>query len=121
MGWTNPPTNFTKTVREDLEKTVRRIALKILRVLTSFSPVDTGRFKANWIVGVGRREARTLSNKDKAGMTTFNKGKKKLAKTLLGKTVFISNNLPYAKRLNEGHSEQVPLNFVQQAIKRSLR
>ena len=42
-----------------------------------------------------------------------------LSKTLnlkLDDTVYISNNLPYIQRLNDGYSQQAPENFVESAV-----
>jgi hypothetical protein len=119
MAWSNPPTNFTKVVRKDVEKGVKRIALLVLRNLISISPIDTGRFRGNWVVGIGNKNnasyaKRTRSSAEKQGASRINQFKP-------FKTIFISNNLPYARRLNEGWSEQAPANFVSLAVKRAAK
>lgn len=121
MTWTNPPSNFKKTVRGDLNKTAVRVGLKILRILTVISPVNTGRFKANWIVGIKTRLTSTSEDTDKGGGPTLAKGSAKMKGKKLGDNIYITNNLPYAKALNDGHSTQAPANFVQSAIRRVLR
>ena len=120
MAWTKPPSVHKRQVRVDSDKMAKRVALKILRILTIVSPVDTGRFKANWRVGIASRDTRATRQQDKSGGPTFGKGASKIQRAKRGATLFISNNLPYAKRLNEGSSQQAPANFVEQAIKKSV-
>lgn len=121
MTWNKPPSEFKKAVRGDINTQARRIGLKILRALTVVSPVDTGRFKANWVVGIKKRVFATTEETDKGGGPTFAKGEKRLARKRLGEKIHISNNLPYAGLLNDGHSGQAPANFVQAAITRALK
>lgn len=121
MAWKNPPSKFKKEVRGDINSEAKRIGLKILRSLTVISPVKTGRFKANWIVGIKKRVRSTTTSTDKGGGPTFAKGSPKINSKNLGDTIFISNNLPYAKALNDGSSQQAPANFVQSAIQRILK
>jgi len=70
---------------------------------------------------LGTRTLRQLRATDRSGGSTFNKGKGRVDKSKPGKKIFITNNLPYAKRLNEGWSTQAPANFVQAAIRRALK
>jgi len=120
MAWKNPPSQHKRQVRVDSDKMAKRVGLKILRILTIVSPVDTGRFKANWRIGIASPDSRPTRRTDKGGGRTFREGEGKIKKAKQGSTLFISNNLPYAKRLNEGSSTQAPANFVEQAIKQAV-
>ena len=42
-----------KLTTEQAPLFVRKIALDLLRKITMKSPVDTGRFRANWMTGIG--------------------------------------------------------------------
>lgn len=121
MGWKNPPKNFTKAVRGDIGKTTRRVANKVLRNLIVASPKDTGRFINNWLVGVGSRITRTLLGNDPSRTIARQRGERAIKRQNPFSTIFISNNLPYARRLNEGHSGQAPRNFVERAIKDAVK
>lgn len=121
MSWKNPPTRFSKTVNRDIDKEQRRVSLIILRELIIESPRDTGRFVNNWIVGLGNASSNTFKGVDPTGLKAMTKGTGKINKSKSGKSIFITNNLPYAVRLNQGHSQQAPANFVERAIERSLR
>ena len=117
MTWTIPPTKFTDKVRKDSEGGATRIALKLLRSLIFSSPVDTGRFRGNWVVGLKKRNTSYTSG-PVSGVPNLSAGQSELKKHKNGDSIFISNNLPYAKRLNDGWSQQAPANFVQRAIAR---
>ncbi|NTX57666.1 HK97 gp10 family phage protein, partial [Myxococcus sp. CA039A] len=95
---------------------LRKTALGILANVVEGSPVDTGRFRGNWQVGVGNRPAGELEVDDKGGEGTVGKGAQTLESATLGDKVFITNNLPYARRLEWGHSAQAPRGMVRLAL-----
>ena len=115
MSWTNPPTRFTKTVSGDIEKQTKRFSLILLRNLVLRSPIDSGRFRNNWLVGLNQKDGRQLKS---TGNQAVQRGSQKIKSHKAGGSVWISNNLPYARRLNEGWSQQAPANFVEKAIAR---
>lgn len=78
---------------------VQKIALTLLNKVTLKSPVDTGRFRANWMVGIGSADGTTTDETDNAAVE---KGQQKLATLAFGVPVHISNNLPYAGILENG-------------------
>ena len=110
---------FTNQLRAFNEKTTRN-ANKVLalssfvvfsRVITR-SPVDTGRFRGNWQIGVGSAPADELEATDKTGGPTISNGENVALSARLGQDVFIVNNLPYASRLETGYSQQAPAGMV---------
>ena len=92
---------------------VRKIALDLLGRLTKKSPVDTGRFLANWMVGIGSPDETTTES-------TTNDAMERGAAVLTAYTslqkVYISNNLPYATALEHGHSQKAPHGMVAVSI-----
>jgi hypothetical protein len=83
----------------------RAIALHILRGVIKKSPVDTGRFRNNWHVGINQSPEATDSPADKSGAMAA-AGSQVIASAKPGETIWISNNLPYAGALENGHSGQ---------------
>ena len=74
------------------------------------SPVDTGAFRGNHRVSIGSVDyTKDFQKIDKSGTTTIADGMAKVLSVQLGMRVFISNNLPYAIALENGHSGQAPL------------
>ena len=119
MTWKTPPTRFKKQVQKDAGTLVKRLGFSILRNVVVASPTDTGRFVNNWVVGIANRITGTLGGTDKNKTAAIARGKAKLRQYKAFNTLYISNNLPYARRLNEGWSDQAPANFVEQAIHRA--
>jgi hypothetical protein len=99
----------------DAQLFIRRAALEIYRGVVLKSPVDTGRFRANWNVSLGVNDYST---------TTYTSAKGPVDETELAKanavlkmltgdgSAFISNGLPYAARLETGYSNQAPFGMV---------
>lgn len=121
MTWINPPSSFTQTVRGDVAQKQKRLALVILRNLTLVSPKDTGRFINNWVVGLGSKKVSTLDSTDPARVRAFARGEAIIKQHKLWRSIWISNNLPYAERLNDGWSGQAPANFVQSTVARASK
>lgn len=111
------------------EKRIKIITLDATANLIEDTPRDTGWARSNWIPSIGVSserqgnlidpdagavaEARRASEQGQALIATtytLNKGK-----------VFVTNNVPYIGRLNDGHSQQAPAGFVQAAIARAVR
>lgn len=121
MGWTNPPSNMAKTVTGDVSEAIRRTSLTILRTLTTISPVDSGRFKGNWQVGISQKVKGVKSSEDKSGGTTFNEGAAVISAQKGFQDIWISNNLPYGERLNNGWSTQAPAGFVEMSVAKAAK
>ncbi len=87
----------------------RKIALQGLTGVVLKSPVDTGRFRGNWNVSVEKVDFSTdLEKKDKSGQATINAGEEVIGQSKPYDVIYISNNLPYANRLENGWSDQAP-------------
>lgn len=78
---------------------------KIIRL----SPVDTGRFKENWLTAIGEMNT-AIDLPSGFGLIP-------VVKLLrLGDTIFFTNSLPYAMRLEFGWSGQAPMGVVRITI-----
>lgn len=107
-SWSVPPSLFADVVEEDLTKRVRTIALAMLQEIVLRSPVDTGRFRNNNIVSVVSPVYASTVETDASGAGTISRGAAAMSGLEPYTTVFIQNNLPYAQRLEDGHSKQAP-------------
>ena len=90
-----------KTVAK-MDLAVRKIALEMFRRIILKSPVDTGRFRGNWQLAIGSVPEGTLELDDKTGTATIAKGAATVMGINAGDTIYFANNLPYARRLEEG-------------------
>lgn len=109
MGWKNKPTDFIKAIEQDLTQTQKKIVGEVLQGVVMSSPVDTGAFRGNHRVSIGSVDTTAnQSEKDEGGAGTISKGLQNLIALKPYQTVFISNSLPYAYRLENGWSDQAP-------------
>lgn len=99
---------------------VNRAALRILSVVVPATPVDTGRARGNWQTSIGSPLLGETGRLDKTGGVTINAGRAALSGRKAEQTIYITNNVPYIGRLNDGYSAQAPANFVERAIKIAL-
>jgi hypothetical protein len=102
--------------RRQLGQFQRRVNLSILRRLVLGSPVDTGRFRANWQVGVDRLPEGVLGAEgdtfDRGGGQSLSRGMETTGGQFRASTFYIVNNLPYAVPLEYGWSRQAPAGMV---------
>lgn len=104
------------------ELVVRRTALDLMTDMIDASPVDTGRFKANFVVSTGIMTNSTVDRVDRtpkgqhdaAGAVSY--GEAILKGWKPGQTIWILNNLSYAQRLEYGWSKQAPGGMVRLAV-----
>lgn len=105
-----------KVPEEHVVLETRKLALLVLKALMRVSPVDTGRFRAEWKIGVNRAPREVFTEPVASGKVkppTLGQRSSELANLKAGDTVFVSNPLPYAQRLNDGWSSQAPAGFIQ--------
>ena len=115
-----------------VEKLIKKIVLDVASNLRAApvqggTPVDTGWARANWVPQIGspaegtagsreQAEAGILPSDAEAGQLSVALGYK-----LKKGPVFITNNVPYIVKLNEGSSQQAPAGFVQGAIAKAVK
>ncbi len=105
---------FAKDNRLAIRTVVGKLALDIHAGLVLRTPRDTGRAKSNWIPSIDQASTATFPP-DNAGRVSS------MMAALVQRlpefpVIWISNNLPYIKRLNEGWSKQAPAGFVEVTI-----
>jgi hypothetical protein len=103
---------FVKKVKAREDLVVRKLGLDILSSVVRMSPVDTGRFRGNWQVGLNAPVAGQLARLDKSGAVTIAAGNQILSHASAGGVIYLNNNLPYAQRLEYGWSKQAPSGMV---------
>lgn len=114
---------FLRNVEKVTKLVQAKIALDLFTAVIKRSPVDTGRFRWNWMLSIGEM---SLSYDDTAGGAIKMGSKRKsavgagasraeaattagnLLTMKVGQSVFITNNTPYGWVLETGHSTQAP-------------
>lgn len=96
------------------EQAVRAVALQLFSAIIVDTPVDTGRLRGNWQCTIGSAANGELNAKDKTGGATVSAMEKVVntAKGEKGFDLFLTNNLPYAESIENGHSKQRPYGMV---------
>jgi hypothetical protein len=83
----------------------RRLALKFLDSVNKGTPVDTGRAKGNWQLGIDQVPLGETGRNDKSGNATKAKATQNLGAlrgTKRFHAVYITNNVPYIEVLERG-------------------
>lgn len=92
---------------------MRLATIDFFRQAAISTPVDTGRARAGWTPSINVPSS-YVPAEGKYSMPSW----PKLGTITVSDTVYITNNVPYIKRLNNGYSEQAPARFVEQAAAR---
>ena len=104
---------FAEKTKVSMETVVRKSALELLTGVVSLSPVDKGRFISNWMTSVSTKNSSTVLTEDKTGGPSFARFGPALSGWMPGESIYITNSLPYAYRLEyEGWSKKAPNGFV---------
>lgn len=102
-------TRFIGKTEKSAEQAVRKITLELLNKVVMKSPVDTGRFRANWYTSINFASKEVSASVDRTGTSSINRGNQILAHYKFGDAaIYFSNSLPYAYRLETGYSKQAP-------------
>lgn len=105
------------------EKAARRLVIDIHRELVKDTPKDTGWAMNNWFPSISKPITETAGSPDdvSAGTAMMAGGIADILNWSFKKgPAWLSNNVPYIKRLNEGHSVQAAAGFVDKVIQNEL-
>lgn len=98
------------------DQVVRDVTLDVGEAIINRSPVDTGRFRGNWNYSAVTINTGTSSGADKTGASAIGKIQTGLTAWKPGETIYITNSLPYAQRLETGWSQQAPAGMVRLTV-----
>lgn len=127
---------FAKLIQQnqqELDTIGRRVAQDFLARFVYKSPVGNpdlwkddappgyagGRFRGNWNVSVGSPDLSTSNDIDPSGGVTMAKGQATIRAWVpsSGRPIFLTNNLPYAMRIEYGWSTQAPSGIVRTTLR----
>ena len=93
------------------EKTIRGTLLSFTRRVIRETPVDTGRLRNNW---------QSTLNVPASGELQTGKpeqdAESSLSSLKIGNIFWFVNNLPYARRIEEGYSKQAPQGMLRRNV-----
>jgi hypothetical protein len=95
---------FERKTARKLELAARKVALELFKRVIEKTPVDKGRARSNWQASIGLPAAGTVetTDKTKTGAPTFRTAVSDSKGFEVGDTIYLANNLPYIRKLEEG-------------------
>jgi len=108
MSFADDIRKFQQKTQLSMDVIVRKVVIDMSTSMIRMSPVDTGRFRGNWMIGVGSPDVSTIEAVDKDGSTSIARITAAVGSVQAGGVVYITNSLPYARRLEYGWSKQAP-------------
>lgn len=121
---------FAAKAKERADEAVGGVVVRIAAALDERSPVGDarywknpppkgyvgGRFRGNWQLGVGTIPAGETGRIDTGGGATLNAIIAEVPEQAAGKVYYLANNVPYARRIEDGWSRQAPQGLVGRTV-----
>ncbi len=105
---------LVKKANGNIDLVARKVMLELFRGVVMKTPVDTGRARANWVIGFGSVNNATSENTDKVGNGVLGtlSGEMQDWRFNDGYSIYFTNSLPYIRELEDGSSKQAPQGMV---------
>lgn len=116
MSFSSDLKKFADKTERNAEKVFRGTALSIFSHVIKRTPVDTGRLRGNWQANINRPAQGTTSINDKTGSQAISSAATESMQAKLGDSIYLVNNLPYAKVIEDGSSKQAPQGMVKVTV-----
>lgn len=108
-------TEVRRNIREGGDGLLYDVTMELHWRLSRRTPVATGRTRGNWRVGINKPDLHTDINAfDPTGENGAAEAREIARNIKAGDQVFITNALPWVKRLNAGSSKKAPAGFIEQ-------
>lgn len=128
MAETLDLTSLGPLLEQEVNTIAHRLSLGILVRNIKSSPVDTGRFKNNWTIGIDLAPTDTTTFTAKTPLGQLSPAVLKRGRDVIktfdistNKTIYLSNNLPYAEPLATGTSSQAPAGWIDTNIRAEIK
>lgn len=116
MSFSADISRWVQKAEGNMDAAVRQAVVLASQSIVSMSPVDTGRFRANWNYSVGAPDESTSLWVDPTGGRTIRKIIAQSRGAKAGYVYYLTNALPYAQRLENGWSKQAPQGMVKLTV-----
>lgn len=114
-----------KKLAEANSERAKEVARAIHKDLVTVTPVDKSEALSNWVLTVDEPwsvplppyyEGEKGSTQSESIAAALQQGEQQLKLKEPGQPIFISNNAPHIRELNDGSSAQAPAGFVERSI-----
>jgi len=102
--------NFTVKAERNAEKVFRDTTIALFSQIIKRTPVKTGRLRGNWQTDVNREKEAVIERS--GAEAAINEVVLEASQANLGDSIYLTNNLPYAKVIEDGSSTQAPSGMV---------
>lgn len=96
----------------EADHAVQKVALDIHTGITVRNPVLTGRSQANWQIGFGSPSRKQVGPMAAPSLAPIFEQQSLIPQATVNKPTYITNNLIYVPRLEDGYSDQAPNGMV---------
>ena len=102
--------NLQRDIDKEVEKQLRAKALKAFADVKLMTPVDTGQARNSWYIGYTEKyfDGEVGSTSNITILTPKDKPQE----------IIVTNGVTYIQFLNNGHSQQAPMKFIESAFKK---
>lgn len=108
---------FAQRSNQKMEAVIKSSLVRVGTSIVVKSPVDTGRFKNNWLSAYGTVDTSVTQSVDPSGSESIGRLKLEAQGIKIGEVFYFTNSLPYAARLEyEGWSEQAKAGMVRVSV-----
>ena len=112
MSFSVDVSDWIDKATEAPETIVRGTAIKLFSGIIKSSPVDEGTFRANWFVSGESPSTQVNENASGAEAGIIARVNSDVSALIEWEAITFTNNLPYARRLEFGYSDQAPQGMV---------
>ena len=117
-GFTLDIKNFVEKAKKNPETVARQVSFRLFSAVIKASPVDTGRFRMNWQTAGAVAPSGVIDGTDKGGAAAIGDAASYIFAASDWNEFTLTNNLPYAERLEYGWSNQAPQGMVRVNVAR---
>ena len=116
-SWGQDMRRIRDLTEEKMTKVYRIAVMETTKDIIMDTPVDEGRLRGNWQVGINDQPSGQLDLLDKTGMATIGRITAITAPLQCDQSLVFCNNLPYAIPIEYGHSrEKAPQGMVRRNL-----
>jgi len=121
-----------EVILEDMDRFIAKeivgLVFEVHATMVEATPVDLGWARANFVPQISTPYRENLIDAEPTAGAATGRSAANAAKLgriaasykLSNRPLFISNNVPYIGRLNDGHSKQAPPGYIQASIQRAV-
>lgn len=109
MSFSQQLTAFVNGSKDKIDRVVKDSTQVLFKNVIKETPIDEGTARGNWQTSVGQPKTGTI---DRVGADVAIAEVMANVPDEAGQVVYLSNNLPYIRKLEYGHSQQAPGGMV---------